>query len=534
MSRVSNILLDKEILLESGTNELEMLVFTVADFTFGINVAKVREILPATRITSLPRAHRSIRGVFKLRNQVIPCVSLLDHLNIRPTRSETETTMILADFNQQQTAFLVDQVERIHRLSWENILSVPGIMAMSNTPVTSMARCENRLIVMLDFEMIIDQVTERFFRQNAVANPDNAPRETARLVLADDSPTVREAIGITLRESGYTNLRFFENGADAWDWISSPLKAGGRVEDICDLLISDVEMPQVDGFHLTKRIKEHPELKRLPVMLYSSIVTPDNQKKGRSVGADAQISKPELAKVVELADQLISAARQRQGAPELAMAQAADGAATSPAAAATAAHGALQPQALAAGPAKPTFPPLPTQQVPSAAEEPLAKPSKEPSPTKKTSTAATQTAKNAPKPAAPAAVPTSPRVDPHIWHTFHRELQDRVARLQALIAQAESTPPTADLINELFRTLHTIKSAAMVVPVEPVARTTHLVEGLLEAARSDASLWPQGSLRRYLAWLEELSDARGTQDNVLTRAADLELALTETLAAALA
>jgi len=522
MTRVSNILLDKEILLESGTNELEMLVFTVADFTFGINVAKVREILPATRITNLPRAHRSIRGVFKLRNQVIPCVSLLDHLEIQPTRADTETKMILADFNQQQTAFLVDEVERIHRLSWENILSVPGIMAMSHTPVTSMARCENRLIVMLDFEMIIDQVTERFFRQDSVANPNNAPRETARLVLADDSPTVREAIGTTLRASGYTNLQFFENGADAWEWISSPLKNGGRIEDICDLLISDVEMPQVDGFHLTKRIKEHPDLKRLPVMLYSSIVTPDNQKKGQAVGADAQISKPELGKVVELADQLILAALQKHSAPEQSAVTPVTPAPATP----------LSATAVAT----PAQSPIPSQQSPAAQKSAIESPVNSAS-TKQLSPAIANEATKPAKPTVPAALPASaaPRgVDPHIWQTFHRELQDRVLRLQTLIAQAESKTPTADLINDLFRTLHTIKSAAMVVPVEPVTRTTHLIEGLLEAARSDASLWPQGSLRRYLVWLEELTSARGTQDNVLTRAADLELALTETLAAALA
>jgi two-component system chemotaxis response regulator CheV len=266
MTRVSNILLDKEILLESGTNELEMLVFTVADFTFGINVAKVREILPAMRITSLPRAHSSIRGVFKLRNQVIPCVSLLDHLNIQPTRSETETVMILADFNQQQTAFLVDEVERIHRLSWENILSVPGIMAMSNTPVTSMARCENRLIVMLDFEMIIDQVTDRFFRQDSVANPDNASRRPAWC--RPTTPTARG--GRHDARERLHQLRSSRTGRCLGG--SAALKVGA--EDVCDLLISDVEMPQVDGFHLPAH-QGTPWFPTSPVMLYprSSLLT---------------------------------------------------------------------------------------------------------------------------------------------------------------------------------------------------------------------------------------------------------------------
>jgi two-component system chemotaxis response regulator CheV len=317
MSTLSNILLDQEILLESGTNELEVLVFDVADYTFGINVAKVREVLPATEITRLPRAHSSIRGVFKLRNNVIPCVSLLDHLGIVSTREESESTIILTDFNQQQTAFLVDEVERIHRLSWQNILSVPGLEALANMPVTALARCEDRLIVMLDFEMVLDDVTDQYFRTDTVDNPLGLPRERLRILLAEDSPTVREAIGDTLRGSGYTQLVFFENGVQAWTWIAEQMERTGRVEDVGDLLISDVEMPQVDGFHLTKRVKDHPQLRQLPVLLYSSIITPDNAKKGKAVGCDAQVSKPELKKVVQLADELISTAQREHRAAAL-------------------------------------------------------------------------------------------------------------------------------------------------------------------------------------------------------------------------
>jgi len=170
-------------------------------------------VLATAEITALPRAHSSIRGVFKLRNNVIPCVSLLDHLGIASEAEEAESTMILTDFNQQQTAFLVDGVERIHRLSWENILSVPGLEALSHTPVTALARCENRLIVMLDFEMILDDVTDQYFRTNSVDNPLGLPREKLKILLAEDSPTVREAIGTTLRNSGYTQLLFFDNGS---------------------------------------------------------------------------------------------------------------------------------------------------------------------------------------------------------------------------------------------------------------------------------------------------------------------------------
>ena len=117
---------DKEILLESGTNELEVLVFDVADYTFGINVAKVRSLAGGRNHQSAQGPSVDPRGV-QASQPGDSRVSLLDHLGIQPTRQESESTMILTDLNQQQTAFLVDQVERIHRLSWENILAVLGL-----------------------------------------------------------------------------------------------------------------------------------------------------------------------------------------------------------------------------------------------------------------------------------------------------------------------------------------------------------------------------------------------------------------------
>ena len=505
MATLSNILLDKEILLESGTNELEVLVFDVADYTFGINVAKVREVLPLAEITSLPKAHHAIRGVFKLRNQVIPCVSLLDHLGIRSTREDPESTMILTDLNQQQTAFLVDQVERIHRLSWENILAVPGLEALSHTPVTALARCENRLIVMLDFEMILDDVTEQYFRTDEVANPLGLPRGEFRILLADDSPTVREAIEGSLRASGYEHLTFFENGAAAWSWIEERLRQTGRADQVGDLLIADVEMPQVDGLHLTKRIKEHPELRKIPVLLYSSIITPDNHKKGTAVGADAQVSKPELAKVVELADELIARARQQQRAGALREIAESTPSPVQP-------EAALQPES------PPRAEPRP---------EPAAIPAAEPMPLPSEATSAAALAAveaeldndRPPEAVAPAGV------NPKLWRTFHRELLGRVAHLGTCLAEARAGTRSDAIFHEVARTLHTIKSASMVVPVEPVTRCTHLVESLLETARHDREQWPHEALRHYARWLDTLLSSRGDVSGALAAGSQLEAEL---------
>ncbi|MHB1037525.1 MAG: chemotaxis protein CheW [Pirellulales bacterium] len=165
MSSVGGVSLKREVLRESGDRELEVLVFDVAEQMFGMDVARVREILPAPEITRLPHAQHVIRGVFQLRGQVVPCVSLADFLGIEPTRGkDVERTLILTDFNQRPTAFLVDRIERIHRLDWERVFSAPGSTLPEEMPVTDQASGGGRRIVMLDFHAIVDRITEQYFQ----------------------------------------------------------------------------------------------------------------------------------------------------------------------------------------------------------------------------------------------------------------------------------------------------------------------------------------------------------------------------------
>jgi len=548
MSSVSNILLDKEILLESGTNEVELLVFHVGGYTCAM---------------SLPQAHSSIRGVFKLRNDVIPCVSLLDHLGIAPTGENTESTMILSDFNQQQTAFLVDQVERIYRISWKNILPVPGLDALAHAPVTALALWEDRLILMLDFEKIHDEVTEQYFRTDAVDNPLGLAREELRILLAEDSPTVREAISNTLYQSGYQQVVFRENGAKAWQWFTEQLKMHGCVEEFCDLVICDVEMPQMDGLHLTRRIKEHPVLKTLPVLLYSSVITPDNYKKGQAVGADAQVSKPELAKVVHLADELIHSARQKrraqaveqvacriEPAPDKASRAEADSAGAPPAneEAAPPAAAEDQPgpsaqqqpalkeqekadsQPTTAGAQQPARLPEDGKDWPSTAESSLAevgcaeagsRPSHEDQP----AACAEARTELCDDPSADGASPSQP--DPKLWRTFLRELKGRLADLHALLGQAAQGEQNEQLRRQIARLLHTIKSAAMVVPVDQITYCTHAAEGLLEAA-SNGGPWPQKPLEQYAEWIFRVVTADDGVEQILAEGEQLARAWQET------
>jgi len=541
MNKLANLLLEKEILLESGTNELEILVFDVGRYVFGVNVAKVREVLPSPAITHLPNAHPSIRGVFKLRNQVVPCVSLADYLGEYEGDGAREGTCILTDLNQQQTAFLVDRVERIHRLSWENVLAVPPLDDLAQTPVTALARCQDRLILMLDFEMILDQVTEQYFRTEHVENPAALPREQAVILLAEDSPTVREAISQTLSSSGYSQLVVFENGKQAWHWLEEKANNNPPQGSICDLVIADIEMPQVDGLHLTKRIKGHPQLSHIPVLLYSSIITPENKRKGEAVGANAQVAKPDLCHVVEYADNLIFGRKDGdQSLVQNATSDQVNDVERNAGGSNSLSRGQVESPS-----AKQQTPPVELLQVSPNTDSLEVPPSGTTDSDIQTSAPASAQDLAAdiqvngpavtPRHESEQHSPNAPQEDAqqrwnlessqeseedviiglrpdrvenaHLWDTFALELQHRwksLSDLRKRISAVEGTfepGKNFDLVVDVARILHTIKSAAMVVPVEIVTRATHALESLIEAG-SNRNEWPSQAFNRYCDWLE--------------------------------
>lgn len=502
VTTLGDILLDKDILLESGTNELEALVFDVGNFTFAINVAKVREVLRTPRITPLAKSHPSIRGAFSLRDRVIPCISLARHLSTRSLRPEPESHLVLTEINQQQTAFLVDEVHHIHRISWEHILPVPDLYSLTRCPVTALTHCDERLVLLLDFEQVLHDVTGAEARMGKIANPQGVPRETMRILMIEDSPTVRNRAGNILRASGYEQVLFFNNGAEAWQWLEERVDAAGQLGEIADLVISDVEMPQVDGFHLTKRIKGHPVLSRLPVLLYSSIITHDNYKKGTAVGADAQITKPELDRVVELADRLI--------AGESGVGEERGGAKTMKRAPAAGPDDAVNVDAKAAEPLQPEAAPRDST-VPDPAPLERGAPSPAAEPTAGTARA------SAPAPeqecTSPPAMPELHEIDLDTWERFHQELIGNVGELRRIIVGAASGSAHQTWARGAARTLHSIKAAADVIPVKLIVQRTHQAESRLEGCQTAHEPAAMETLRDYADWLAGLVQLQTTTDD---------------------
>lgn len=162
------------------------------------------------------------------------------------------------------------------------------------------------MILLLDFEKImVDINPDSGISVESVKKLGKRERSEKRILIAEDSPLLRKLLFDTMKEAGYENVEFFENGRDAYEYLEALAKSGSNVTEHIQLVVTDIEMPQMDGHHLTRKIKEHPDLQKLPVIIFSSLITDDLRHKGDQVGAEDQISKPEIAELILRVDQLI-------------------------------------------------------------------------------------------------------------------------------------------------------------------------------------------------------------------------------------
>lgn len=292
------------VLLESGTNELEILEFKIGENFYGINVAKVREILPYQKPTPIPNAHPFIEGIFMPREDIITLVDLAKALHLPDNDDKITDMNIVTNFNKLNIAFHVHGVVGIHRVSWEDINKPDKTI---NASATGILRWENKLIVILDFERIITDINpETGLKMSDLSHLHNRQRNDVPILIAEDSPLLSKLICDFLEKAGYTNRIITENGVEAWNIIEN-YRNDGSIRDKVKCVITDIEMPQMDGHHLTKLIKSDKELKEIPVVIFSSLINPEMRVKGKTVGADAQITKPEIGTLIEVMDSLVNA-----------------------------------------------------------------------------------------------------------------------------------------------------------------------------------------------------------------------------------
>ena len=293
------------ILLESGTNELEIVEFEVCGNKYGINVIKVKEIIQPVAVTFIPHAHEHIEGIIQLRGEVLPLVDMAKVLGLPGGETGETDKYIVTEFNKQKVVFHVQNVTRIHRISWEDIEKPSDMYQGGGSQVIGVIKINSEMILLLDFEkVIVDINPQSGIHVGQIKQLGKRERSEKRLIVAEDSPLLRKLINDTLSEAGYDVVEFFENGKQALEFLENQANevAAGKG---AQLLITDIEMPQMDGHHLTKRVKEHALLKDLPVVIFSSLITEDLRHKGDEVGADAQVSKPEIAELIKHIDQFV-------------------------------------------------------------------------------------------------------------------------------------------------------------------------------------------------------------------------------------
>lgn len=289
------------ILLETGTNEFEIVEFSVGNVAYGINVAKVREVINPVPVTPIVKSHHYVDGAFILRGKVMPLVNLARSLN---TNTESDSfKIIVCEMNNFHVGFKVDNISRIHRISWTQMEPAPELAGSDLT--IGIVKMEERLVILLDFERILSEVNPEI-NKKMTATPDSSPdlveaRKSKTILVAEDSKMLRDLLTGTLRNAGY-NIISTENGQQAWDKLKDFLLKG---EVQVQMVITDIEMPQMDGHHLTKLIKEHDNLKKLPVIIFSSLINEEIKRKGEAIGACAQIAKPEIERLIHIVDENI-------------------------------------------------------------------------------------------------------------------------------------------------------------------------------------------------------------------------------------
>lgn len=296
-----------DILLESGTNELGILEFTIDGRHYGINVVKIVELMKYHEVTPMPNSNPFVEGVFNPRGAMMTLINLPAYLGHPESPDVTKDIFIITNFNKVLSAFHVHGVEEIHRLGWD-LIEKPdaAIYGGQDGLATGIARVKDKLITILDFEKVLADISpESGIQLENLSKLGTRDLSDKPILMVDDSRAINKTLVEALGQAGYTNLTMLQNGEEAWEALQSFKATGEPIENFVKMVVTDVEMPKMDGHRLLKLIRDDEALKDLPVIIFSSTINEQMHIKGKTLGATAQLAKPDLLGLVKLIDQNI-------------------------------------------------------------------------------------------------------------------------------------------------------------------------------------------------------------------------------------
>jgi two-component system chemotaxis response regulator CheV len=302
---------DSDILLESGTNEMELLAIEVEGQAFGINVSKVKSILQYDKelVSVLPNSPKGMVGVYLTRGTTYPLIDLAGILRKeKSSEDNSRKIVVITEFNNSINCFIVDGVRRIYRLSWDQFTPITTMFS-SSSHVTGSISLEGDEILVLDLEQILsqlfpDQIIEEVSNET-LEKGKALSRKRVNVLFAEDSSLIRKMVSKAFKDSGYSQLTEFENGQVAYDYIKENqdlFDAGGPPA----ILVTDIEMPIMDGLSLCRRVKKELGLDQIKVVIFSSLINDQMIIKCNSVGADNYVTKPESNKLIGILDDLVA------------------------------------------------------------------------------------------------------------------------------------------------------------------------------------------------------------------------------------
>ena len=293
------------------TSALELMEFTMAGDCFGINVAKVTEIMRYTPITPMTLSHPCIDGVFKPRDKLITIINLPRYMALAESENPVHDMLMLTNFDNVNAAFLVHTVEGMHRISWSNVERPSSIVYGNNDSViTGTTKIGDRILTIIDFEKVLYDINpETGLQISEVHRMGERQQNHKPVVVVEDSVFLRRMLIESLEAAGYVNITPFDNGQDAWEYLqkcrSECLANITPIEKKVSIIITDIEMPRMDGHHLTKLVKSDDVLVKIPVIVFSSLIDEAQKQQGERLGVNAHLSKPQIGKLVSTLDEWI-------------------------------------------------------------------------------------------------------------------------------------------------------------------------------------------------------------------------------------